>query len=66
MQKNKNIKNNKLTNFLKNNQVCILKKVSKKFDKNNDKNIAKKEKQFYKKETIPKYGINTIRWRNAL
>ncbi len=66
MQKNKNIKNNKLTNFLKNNQVCILKKVSKKFDKNNDKNIAKKEKRFYKKETIPKYEINTIRWRNAL
>jgi hypothetical protein len=55
-----------LTNFLKNNQVCILKKVSKKFNTNNDKNIAKKEKQFYKKETIPKYGINTIRWRKAL
>ena len=36
MQKNKNTKNHKLTNFLKNNQVCILKKVSKKFDRNNE------------------------------
>ncbi len=52
MQKNKNIKNNKLTNFLKNNQVCILKKISKKFDKNKDKKYSKKEKQFYKKYKI--------------
>jgi hypothetical protein len=55
MQKNKNTTNNKLTNFLKNNQVCIVKKVSKKFDRNNDKNKAIKENKYkyYKKETIP-------------
>jgi hypothetical protein len=63
MQKNKNIKNNKLTNFLRNNQVCILKKVSKKFDTNNDRNRAIKENKYYKKEAIPKYEIKIIRSR---
>ncbi len=33
MQKYKQIKNNELVNFLQNNQICIIKKESKKYNK---------------------------------